>query len=221
MSDLESYLNRRFAKYKHKKGIKELCDEVKTNLEARIDDEMAQGQSYEVAVDHAVKSLGDVDLLIEGHQEVFLTPLRREMAQIAVLYTLIPWIITIPLRFFHAGVLANTGWTIVLVIVGFVYIVLLSRKANDAKTKIINVQRLRNIGMVMWALWGIYVVLSTCFTFGVWFASDIWFHRSINMTGPYMFASFVVSVVLPFLSVFVPLYFMRIQRLIQEQEVSV
>lgn len=46
MSDLESYVHRRFAKYKHKKGIEELRDEVMANLEARINDEMAQGQSY-------------------------------------------------------------------------------------------------------------------------------------------------------------------------------
>jgi|GEM_PF-4062946 len=218
MNDLERYVNRRFAKFKHNKEIQELRDEVLVNLQARIDDEMAQGKPYQAAFDLAVESLGNVDLLIEGHQEVARNRFRRGAAQLAVLYSLIPWVITIPLRFFHSGVLANTGWTLVLVITGVVYLVLLWLTRSDETTRVINVRKLRNVTKVVWVLWGIYVILSTCFTLGTWFASDIWFHRSIQMTGPYVFASFVVSVVLPFVSVFIPLYFVRVQRLVQEQE---
>lgn len=221
MNDLQAYINRRFAKYKHRKGMQELRDEVFANLQARIDDEMAQGKSYQAAFDLAVSNLGNVDLLMDGHQEVERNRFRRGAAQLAVLYALIPWIVTIPLRFFHSGVLANTGWTLLLVITGVVYLAFLSRTGSGETTQVINVWKLRNVTRVIWVLWGIYVFLSTCFTLGTWFASDIWFHRSIQITGPYLFASLVVSVVLPFVSVFIPLYFVKILHLVQEPEVSV
>ncbi|WP_067929175.1 permease prefix domain 1-containing protein [Alicyclobacillus shizuokensis] len=220
MNDLERYVNRLFAKYKHKKGVLELRDEVLANLQARIDDEMSEGASYQVAFDHAVKSLGNVELLIEGHGRVPLNPLKRELAQLAVLYTLIPWIITIPCWLFHSGVLANTALTLLLVIVGVVYITLLFSRASDETTRVINVERLRNIARVVWVLWGVYVVISECFALGAWFASNIWFNRAIHIDGPYMFADLAVSVLLPFVSVFIPLYFMRIHRLVQTRGVS-
>jgi len=221
MNDLEGYIHRQFSKYKHKKEINEFRDEVLVNLQARIDDEMAQGKSQQGAFNIAVKSLGNVDLLMDGHQEVERNRFRRGAAQLAVLYALIPWIITIPLRFFHPGVLANTGWTLLLFIAGVVYLYFLYQTGSGETTQVINVGRLRNVTTVIWVLWTIYVFLSTCFTLGTWFASDIWFHLSIQIIGPYMFASFVVSVVLPFISVFIPLYFVKIQHLLQEQKGSV
>ncbi|MFD1676791.1 permease prefix domain 1-containing protein [Alicyclobacillus fodiniaquatilis] len=220
MNDLERYVNRFFAKYEHKKGVQELRDEVLANLQARIDDEMSEGASYQVALDHAVKSLGNAELLIEGTEQVPLNPLKRELAQLAVLYTLIPWIVTIPLRFFHAGVLANTALTLLLVIIGGVYISLLSRRETDGTTRVINVERIKNTARVVWVLWGVYVVISECFVLGVRFASNIWFSRAIHVDGPYMFAELVVSVLLPFVTVFIPLYFTRVRRLVEILGVS-
>lgn len=220
MNDLERYVNRLFAKYDNKKGVQELRDEVLANLQARIDDEMSEGASYQVAFDRAVKSLGNAELLIEGTEQVPLNPLKRELAQLAVLYTLIPWIVTIPLRFFHSGVLANTALTILLVIVGGVYVLLLSRRAIDGTTRVINIERIKNTARAVWILWGVYVVISECFVFGARFASNIWFSRAIHIDGPYMLAELMVSVLLPFVTVFIPLYFTRVRRLVQILGVS-
>lgn len=103
---------------------------------------------------------------------------------------------------------------------GGVYISLLSRRETDGTTRVINVERIKNTARVVWVLWGVYVVISECFVLRVRFASNIWFSRAIHVDGPYMLAELVVSVLLPFVTVFIPLYFTRVRRLVEILGVS-
>ena len=98
MDDLKRYVDKLFAGHKETREVRELRDEILGNLEARVADHMEEGMTYDEAVAQARRYLDTVDYLIPEQKPVYRNRYMLELLQAGLLYTVIAWILTIPLR---------------------------------------------------------------------------------------------------------------------------
>ncbi|GMA51513.1 hypothetical protein GCM10025857_28700 [Alicyclobacillus contaminans] len=207
MNPLERYVDRLFAKHQLTPEIRELRDEILTNLEARVSDLVTSGCTDAEALAIAVNSIPDVHFLIGSHVYIRVDPYIQEVTQIGVLYLTIAWVCTIPLRVFPLGIIANSLLMVLLVAAGILYLsLILSKHPKQSMVKCIDVNKAKRVRNGVWWLWSLYLAMSTAFTFGTRFASNLWFHRPVQMDGPYQLASVAVPFLLPFVTVIVPLF---------------
>ncbi|MBG9568047.1 MULTISPECIES: permease prefix domain 1-containing protein [Brevibacillus] len=207
MHSLQIHVEKLFAKYKSSRQIEELKWEVLSNLEARVADLVADGMPLEQAVKKATDQLPSVDSLVGESRSVYVLAFWQELLQRALLYTLVAWIATMPLRIWGMGISVNHGLLVLCLLEGIVYAVLLRSKrlSAAAKKSELNLRtafRLRKIG---WSLWALYMAVSFAYTTAIHFASHIWFARAVSLSGPYQFATVAVEYVLPAVSIIVPL----------------
>jgi hypothetical protein len=94
---LKNYVDSLFIGYKESKQIRELKDEILSNLEAKVSDLSSSGMEYKQAVQIAIENMDSVDGLIDHNKKVYINRFRIEFLQIALMYSLIAWILTIPI----------------------------------------------------------------------------------------------------------------------------
>ncbi|MBU3127772.1 permease prefix domain 1-containing protein [Clostridium tagluense] len=221
MRDIKKYVDGLFVKYKMTKETEELREEISSNLEARIKDNMDNGLDYSQAYDEAIKNIDSIDMFIDGNKKIYINGFKKELAQIAVLYILIGWIITIPLRL-NFTIIISEIFAVALVGVGYIYLSM-SYKNYDGyltETSVININKIYNLKKYTWIIWWIYIISNTIYNVGIHFASNIWFSRQIHIDGPFQFARLIVSFTLPLFSIVVPLLVSRAYKLLNEYEVN-
>ncbi|WP_315121195.1 permease prefix domain 1-containing protein [uncultured Clostridium sp.] len=221
MKDLEKYVDGLFANYKKTKDIEDLREEILSNLEARIKDNMDSGLDYKEAYDEAVKNIESIDMFIDDNKEIYINKFKRELAQIGVLYALIGWIFTIPLRLIFRSMINNI-FMIALICIGIIYLFMIYKKDDEylSKTSIIDMHDINTLKRYTWIIWGIFMSLMTLVNFALRFASNVWFSRPVRIDGPYQFAMIVGSFFIPLLSIVIPLFINRACKLINEYEVN-
>jgi hypothetical protein len=223
MDALKRHVDSLFVHYSRTKEIDELKDEILTNLEAKVKDLTSEGLDYDAAVKTSVDSISSVDYLIEDSKKIYINRFRLELLQVAVLYLVIAWIVTIPLRINSIGVIANTLILIGTAAAGIVYLAINLYKNQESmhRIKIYSIQAAFKGKKVAWLIWGIFIFLVTLRTTALRFGSNIWFSRPVRIDGPYEFANIVISYLLPFVTVIVPLLFSEAAKLIFKYEVGV
>lgn len=107
MEELKSYVELLFSRYRNSARILELKEEILSNLEAKVEDLTAQGMEKEEAVRQAKASITSVDGLIDGNCLVYYNRYKTEVTQVAVLYGVIAWILTLPLKIVDTGIWVN------------------------------------------------------------------------------------------------------------------
>lgn len=222
MRDVESYVEGLFRKYKRTREIDDLHEEVLSNLQARIKDNMDNGLDYNKAYEEAIKNINDIDMLIDGNRKIYINAFKKEMVQVGILYTLITWIITIPLRLNIMFMLVNTMFMIAVIVFGLLYILFYNRMQEKDLNKIIvfNTNKLKKARKYTWIIWSLFMVLTILLTFSLHFASNIWFSRPIHINGPYEFAIIALRFFIPLVSIIIPLFINKAYKLINEYEVS-
>ncbi|MFM1653309.1 permease prefix domain 1-containing protein [Brevibacillus sp. B_LB10_24] len=222
MKELEEYVAGLFAGYPVTSEIKELKSEILSNLEAKVTDYMQDGMTYEEAVIRATKSIDSIDFLIDGHQRVHLYRFSLELVQMALLFVLVAWIVTIPLRIVWTGIWVNGLFTLAVAACGLIYMILLALKNSRFANAVASVDlvKLGKWRKAVWMLWGIYILVMTAFTAAVKFGSNVWFGRAIQIDGPYQFAVVSLDFALPFLSIIVPIIFHQARILAEKYEVN-
>lgn len=222
MDDLEKYVDNMFNKYEETNQIKELRYEVLSNLKAKIDDLTDNGMEYSKALNKAKDSISNIDHLIEHNVEIYVNRYKLEYMQIVLLYLIIGWIITIPIRIIVTGTMLNTAFFIFSSIVGIAYI-LSNKKIKNYyydKKDFINLHSVCKLRKISWILWSIFVIVCTLFTTAIQFGSNIWFLSAINISGPYNLALILIRYALPFISIIIPLIFNIAPKLILKYEVG-
>jgi len=222
MNDLKNHVDAMFRKYKENDKIKELKNEVLSNLEAKVKDLTESGMEYSEATRMAKESISSIDYLIDGNKKVYINKLKLEYLQIVLLYFLVGWIITIPAFFSRAGVILNIGLFISSVILGIKYIKSCKKNQPDfiQDMSFVNIQFAYRIKKITWAIWLLYIIVTTFFTTALRFASNIWFSRPVQVSGPYSFASLILEYFLPFISIIIPLVINAAPKLILRYEVG-
>ena len=86
MTDLEKYVDGLFRNQRVTPELKDLKEEIVSNMIAKRDDLVAQGMDAESAAERAKQSLSDVDFLIDGNQLTDVGRYRLECRQTVLLH---------------------------------------------------------------------------------------------------------------------------------------
>lgn len=70
MNRLKEHVDRLFSGYKESSQIRELKDEILSNLEAKVADLTSNGMEYHQAVSITVEQFNQIDGLIDDHKKV-------------------------------------------------------------------------------------------------------------------------------------------------------
>lgn len=216
MESLQYHVDRLFQKYRGSKQIEELKWEVLSNLEAKVADLVANGLSLDEAVKKAKANLPSIDSIVGERRKVYILPLLQELLQFGLLYGLIAWIVTMPLRIWGMGIFLNYSLFAICILMGIVYLILLrfNRPVSSHQLTSMNVRSAFLLRKTGWMLWVLYIVGTLVFTTAIHFGSNLWFSTPVNLTGPYQFANIGVAYALPFLSILIPLWLQAFPRLI-------
>ncbi len=219
MNNVRSYVEKMFAKYPQTEETLELKEEVIGNLEAEIEDLQAGGYSFEEAFRLSVEKVSSLDGLIDGMQFVDVKKLVFGMLQWTLLYTLIVWIMTIPLNMI--GVFRRATWFLFLLIIllGIVYLILfLARNLFLNRRASVDLFKVAAIKRRTWLIWGLFLLLAWGGITGVIFSSNIWFSTPVSINGPYEFANIFAAYLLPLTTIVVPLLTNRLEIYIESHE---
>ena len=130
MDSLKNYVDSMFSKYSGNKKIDELKYEILSNLEAKVDDLITSGMERGEAINRAKESINSIDYLIDGNKQVYVNKYKLEYIQIVLLYSIIAWILTIPVKIVGTGIILNMSLFICSMTIGLVYIQL-NRKVDS------------------------------------------------------------------------------------------
>jgi len=215
MSELKSYVNGLFAKYKNSQ-TDELKAEILSNLEAKKADLIESGLDEETAIQKAKNSITSVAHLIDGNREVFINQYRLDCLQQALIYLAVAWIVTIP--FMVVGSFVNLYLLCAVIVVGIVY--LCKRADKREKRGYLNVRYYNKIKQIVWLFWAIFFIISILALTGMYFGSNLWFSRPIKIDGPYNFALMLARYFTPLVTIVLPLSINSLPKYIIKNEVN-
>ncbi|GGH18355.1 permease prefix domain 1-containing protein [Paenibacillus segetis] len=223
MNELQMYVDRLFRRHKNNKQTNDLKAEILSNLEAKVADLTSGGMEYKQAVKVATENIDSVDFLLDhGNKKIYFTRYLTELLQIALLYCLIAWIVTIPLRIIGEGIVLNGVLFIIFIIVGALFLIFRFIKANRFVNMTFTcdqdaIKRNRNL---IWFIWILFITVWTLGNVAIDFGSNIWYSHQIKIGGPYQFAVLAIRYALPFVSVIIPMLFQASVKLIAKYEVG-
>nr|WP_239483511.1 permease prefix domain 1-containing protein [Paenibacillus rhizolycopersici] len=216
---MQKHVDRLFAGYPATGRIRELKEEILGNLEAKAADYMAGGMEYEQAVQAATASLTRIDGLIDESPQIYVNRYRLDLLQKTLFFTLILWILTIPLRMIERTPLSFLFLVLVLLL-GILYLVLNSvwrgRALEVTAPRNLHVARRRS--RMVWLLWGLFILVTLLAITALRFGSNIWFGHQVKIGGPYQFAVLGIQYAKPFLTILIPLAFQASTTLISKHE---
>lgn len=226
MDPLQQHVQVLFRKYNRdaSKQIEELKHEVLSNLEAKVADLTADGMDREEAIAQATASITSVEHLIDDNRSVYVSQYSVEYVQIALLYALIAWIVSMPLRVVGIGAGINLLLLVISVLIGVAYMVLLVLVREPGfreKRAFLNIRFAYDLRKKGWWLWAVFMLVSVLYTTAVRFGSNIWFWREVQISGPYQLAEMAIPYILPFFTLIVPLLLHVSPKLMMKYEVDV
>lgn len=222
MNTLKNHVDKLFAGYKENKQIRDLKDEVLSNLEAKVDDLVSKGMDYSEAVKRAAGCINTIDYLIEDNKKVYINQLKTEYLQIGLLYLLIAWIVTIPLKIIGMGIMLNSVLLAAAAVTGIFFLALNFKKEKRylQETSVLNFKSAKRYKRLSWLICALFIAFSILRTTAIYFGSNIWFSRPVKIDGPYQLAEIGIRYMLPFIAILIPLLFSAYLKLIQKYEVG-
>ncbi|MBB6023432.1 hypothetical protein HNR77_004532 [Paenibacillus sp. JGP012] len=225
---IDRHLDRLFAGTRNTIEHQELKEEIRSNLTARIEDYLSEGMSEEQAFQTAIQHISGVEELMGEYLSVERVPYWTTLWQSALMYSLVAWIVTIPMRVMVAGAALNNLLLIVSLVVGAGYVFyLISNRGNGEnesslgqKTTRIRMPLMKKWQRRVWWLWAGFVLALWGTQAALRFGSNIWFDRPIEVEGPYQLAVILIAFAVPLLSIMVPLIVNRAYRIVSKYEVS-
>ena len=115
MIDLQKYVDGLFRHQRLTPEVKDLKEEILSNMIAKRDDLIAQGLSAEKATEKAKESLSAIDYLIDGNQLTDVGKYHLECMQTLLLNCIIFWIFSLPLLFTHYALTSYIGLLCVII----------------------------------------------------------------------------------------------------------
>jgi hypothetical protein len=225
---IDQHLHSLFAGTRNTLEHRELKEEIRSNLKARIEDYLSEGMSEEQAFQTAIQHISGVEQVMGDYRTVKRIPYWITLWQSALIYSLVAWIVTIPMRVMLEGMALNNLLLIVSLVVGAGYVFyLISNRGNGEnesslgqKTIRIRMPLLKQWQRRVWWLWAGVMLALWGTQAALRFGSNIWFDRPIKVDGPYQLAVILIAFAVPLLSIIVPLIVHRAYRIISKHEVS-
>ena len=222
MSDLKAYVDKLFFKYQKSKATEDLKAEILANLEAKKEDLIASGIDERTATEKAKESIKSIDYLIDGNKKIYINQFKLESLQIALLYLVLAWVITIPMMIFHSLLSLNLKILLLIVVVGITYLIKNGRKAEEytMAKQYVNVNRYNRLKSLSWIFCTVFIIVCVLVVTGVHFGSNLWFGRPVRINGPYQFALVLSNYLPPFFIIIIPIFIGRLSKLLEKYEVG-
>ncbi|WP_128100535.1 permease prefix domain 1-containing protein [Paenibacillus sp. DCT19] len=221
---ISRHMERLFEHAQDTTANRELKEEIHSNLTARVEDYIDQGMSEKQAFEKAIQHIAGLDQIMSDQHQVQRFPYWTAVLQSALIYCLIAWIITIPMRVLMEGKIVNFWLMIASALVGGAYLLYMlgnrERQRNAEATTVIRSTTLRKMTRIVWWMWGALILIMWGTQAALRFGSNIWYSRPVQVEGPYQFAVLVIAFVIPLLTIIVPLIVQKAGRLVREFEVG-
>lgn len=211
MIDLQKYVDGLFRHQRLTPEVKDLKEEILSNMLAKRDDLIAQGLSAEKATEKAKESLSAIDYLIDGNQLTDVSKYHLECMQTLLLNCIVFWIFSFPLLFTHYALTSYIG-LLCVIISGCVYISQKNKKENVIAFLSLSASEHRR--KAAWIIWGAFFLVAVGTMAVLTFGSDIWFGRPLDITGPYQLANIAVQFYLPLLTIIIPITISSFSRIL-------
>ena len=211
MIDLQKYVDGLLRHQRLTPEVKDLKEEILSNMIAKRDDLIAQGLSAEKATEKAKESLSAIDYLIDGNQLTDVGKYHLECMQTLLLNCIIFWIFSLPLLFTHYALTSYIG-LLCVIISGCAYILSKDKKENVIAFLLLSASEHRK--KVAWTIWSAFFLVAVGTMAALTFGSDIWFGRPLNITGPYQMANIAVRFHLPLLTIIIPITISSFSRIL-------
>ena len=215
MNELQNYVDNLFQHQPLTTEVKDLKEEILSNMTAKRDDYIAQGINEVIATQKAKESLLSVDSLISGSQLTYTGHYYLECLQMALLNCIIFWIFTMPLLFTRHALLTHIGFG-ATVFLGIVYII--RRKTISDELTFISILKSKQRKKRTWIIWSLFFIIYTLTMAGITFSSNIWFNYPLNISGPYQFADIVSRFYAPLLTIVIPITISGFTKLLIKNE---
>ncbi|MFT9847087.1 permease prefix domain 1-containing protein [Aneurinibacillus sp. REN35] len=219
--ELAEYVDNIFARHKPTKEINELKEEILSNLEEKAEDYIEQGLTPAKAFAKAVQHIDSADLIIGGNKRIYINRYWLELIQTALIYSLLIWILTMPSRILLEEARLNTTMLLASIVVGIVYLLAgwRIRHTTPNKVSLVNTENIRKWQKRVWIIWVVFILVIVGAMAALRFGSNLWFWRSIEISGPYQFAMLSYSFLSPLISIVIPLLFTKACTLLGQYEV--
>lgn len=230
---INRHLDRLFAGAQDTLEHRELKEEIRGNLLARMEDYLAKGMSEKQAFQTAIQHIEGMEQLMSDQRRVKRVPYWTALWQSTLIYSLVAWIVTIPTRVKLEGALLNNLLFILSLIVGVAYVFYMisnrdnlnrdeqsTQSSDQDKTMRIRMSVMKQWQRRVWWLWAAVMFVLWGTQAALRFGSNIWFNRPIEVDGPYQLAVILVAFALPLISIIVPLIVNRAYRIVSKYEVS-
>lgn len=211
MTELKEYVDRLFRHQHQTPEIKDLKEEILSNMLAKRDDLIAQGLDADSATEKAKENLPAIDGLIDGNQLTNLGRYRSECASALLLNSIIFWILSLPLLFTYYAPFSYIGLALVI-ISGCIFLFRKSLAADD--TAFLSVTASRRRQRIAWIIWTLFFLVAAGSAAALTFGSDIWFGRPLNIRGPYQMANIAARIYLPLLTIMIPITFSNFSKIL-------
>ena len=203
MTDLKKYVDELFRHQRTTPEIKDLKEEILSNMIAKRDDLISQGLEEAEATEKAKESLPSIECLIDGNQLTYINRYHAQCLQTALLNCIIFWILSLPLLFvrYTYAIFSYMGLLLTLTF-GVAY--LCSNKKQTDAVAFLSVAASEQRKKVAWMVWGLFFIVYAGTMAAITFGSNIWFGRPVNISGPYQMANIAIRFYLPLLTIIIP-----------------
>lgn len=202
MNDLQKYVETLFRHQRQTTEVKDLKEEILSNMTAKRDDFLSQGMDEAAAAQKAKESLVSIDGLLEGSQLTRIDRYHAQCLQTALLNSTVFWIFTLPLLFTGFAFFSFCG-LLATAVFGILYAVKSKSQSDTVAFVSVSASEQRKKGT--WIIWCIFFLISTGVMAAVTFGSNIWFGQPLHITGPYQFANIATRFYIPLLTIVIPI----------------
>lgn len=202
MNELQKYVDMLFRHQRQTTEVKDLKDEILSNMTAKRDDFLVQGMDETTAIQKAKESLISIEGLIEGNQLTRIHNYHVECLQTALLGSTLFWIFTLPLLFTRYALLSFCG-LLATAVFGILY--LSKSKQKSDTVAFISVAASEQRKKWTWIIWGVFFLVWVGVVAAVTFGSNLWFGRPLHISGPYQFANIATRFYVPLLTIVIPI----------------
>lgn len=203
MNELQKYVERLFRHQPGTAQVRDLKEEILSNMTAKRDDFVAQGLDEAAATRRAEESLASLDGLLDDSQLTYVDRYRRDCLQAALLGSAVFWLLSLPLLFTQAAAVCFCG-VLTTALLGAAYLAKARHCSDAANRRSVTASVKR--GRLVWIVWGLFFLVSAGSAAALRFASYLWYSPvGFAINGPSQLANLAAQFYAPLLTIVIPI----------------
>lgn len=211
MIDLKDHVDELFRRQRLTPEVKDLKEEILSNMTAKMNDLIAQGMEADMAAEKAKESLSTIDSLIDGNQLTDISKYHLECTQTVFLNCIVFWIFSLPLLVTR---LAGSSYLGLLLTISSGIAYFLQGRQQAGFVAFVSISTSERRQKTAWIVWGLFFAVCAGTIAALTFGSDIWFGRPLTVSGPYQMANIAARFYVPLLTILIPITFSRCTTLL-------